>query len=264
MSKFLEIDDLTICYRQNQPAVDRVCLSMEKGEILVIAGESGSGKSTLVRGIMGLLPGDGRITGGRILCEGLDLARLKPSEMRALRGGAFAMVFQDPRSCLNPKRKIGAQFIECLRSHRRIPTAEARSMALGILADMRLPDPLRIMEAYTAELSGGMCQRIALAMAISEYARPDLLLADEPTSTLDVMIQAQIIRQILSYRERYGVSIVLVTHNLGIAAFMADFIAVMQKGRVVEWGTRDQVIRDPQHAYTKSLLKASPRMEVAI
>ena len=256
--EFLKIENLSVCYHYDQPAVDHVSLSLGKHEIMVIAGESGSGKSTLIRAVMGLLPGGGKITDGRVLCEGLDLTRLTSAQLRTLRGNNVAMAFQDARSSLNPKRKIGSQFIESLRSHKPISAKEARGMALSVLADMHLPDPARIMNSYTFELSGGMCQRVALAMAISEYAKPDILLADEPTSTLDVMIQAQVIRQMLSYRERFGTSIILVTHNFGIAAYMADTIAVMRKGRIVEWGTRDQVILDPQNEYTKSLLKAVP------
>ncbi|MCL1805206.1 MAG: ABC transporter ATP-binding protein [Clostridiales bacterium] len=260
---FLEIDNLTVSYPHGEPAVDHAGFTMAKSEIVVVAGESGSGKSTLIRAVIGLLPGGGRITEGRILCQGLDLTRLPPRQLRALRGRTIALAFQDARSSLDPKRKIGSQFTESLRSHRLLSAAEARRMALRVLADMHLPDPGRIMNSYTFELSGGMCQRIALAMAISEYAKPDILLADEPTSTLDVMLQAQVIRQMLSYRERFGTSIILVTHNFGVAAYMADTIVVMRKGRIVESGSRDQVILDPQHDYTKSLLAAVPTMKAA-
>ena len=258
MNAFLAIDRLTVRYSQDAPAVDALSLHLAKNEILVVVGESGSGKSTLIRAVMGLLQGNGSIAEGHIYFDGLDLVRLPRAQYRALRGNKIAMVFQDARSHLNPRRKIGSQFVESLRCHMRLPANEARRIALAVLADMHLPDPGRIMDSYAFELSGGMCQRVALAMAISDFSRPELLLADEPTSTLDVMIQEQVIRQILDYRDRYGVSVVMVTHNFGVAAYMADHIAVMHKGRLVEWGTRDQIILEPQDEYTRSLLASVP------
>ncbi|MDR0469600.1 MAG: ABC transporter ATP-binding protein [Peptococcaceae bacterium] len=258
MTSFLEIKDLTVYYNRNEPAIEHLSLKLEKNEILAVVGESGSGKSTLIRAIMGLLSGGGIITSGHIYFNGKDLVGLSLSQYRSLRGNKIAMVFQDARGCLNPRRKIGSQFIESLRSHVRLSVSDARGIALLVLTDMHLPDPERIMNSYTFELSGGMCQRIALAMAISDFSKPELLLADEPTSTLDVVIQEQVIRQILGYRERYGVSIIIVTHNFGIAAYIADSIAVMHNGRLVEWGARDQVIFEPRHEYTRSLLEAVP------
>ena len=264
METFLEIDGLTVNYQKRGgaggPAVDRVSLKLEKNEILVVVGESGSGKSTLIRAVMGLLPRGGKITEGRILIDGVDLAALEPAILRSLRGRKIAMMFQDARSYLNPRRKIGSQFVESLRGQLRIPAKEARIIALDVLAGMHLPDPARVMDSYTFELSSGMCQRIAFAMAISEYTKPELLLADEPTSALDVMMQAQVIRQILAYRERSGAAVILVTHNIGVAAYVADSIAVMQQGRLVEWGPRDQVILEPGHEYTRALLAAVPKM----
>ena len=258
----LQFEDLSIRYNGNKLAVDHVSISVPQGSILVVVGESGSGKSTLIRSVIGLLSPGGEITGGRILFLNEDLYRLKPSQMHTIRGNRIAMVFQDARASLNPRRKIGSQFIESLRSHTSLSVKEARQIAVTALAGVSMPNPERVMDAYTFELSGGMCQRIAMAMVISEFKQPQLLLADEPTSSLDVTIQAQVVRQILGYRERYGTSIVLVTHNFGVAAYMADHIAIMKEGRLVEWGERDQVVFSPQNEYTKKLLAAVPKMEV--
>ena len=262
MDNILQFDNLRVSYGAENLALDGVSLSVERGSVLVIVGESGSGKSTLIRSVLGLLPPGGAIRSGKILFMGEDLSGLGPAQLRKLRGSRIALIFQDARSSFNPKRKIGSQFIESLRSHTALSVGEARRIALTALADVHMPNPAWVMNAYAFELSGGMCQRVALAMAISEYAQPALLLADEPTSSLDVTIQAQVIRQMLDFRERYGTSIVLVTHNFGVAAYMADHIAVMRGGRLIEWGERDRVILRPQHEYTETLLGAVPRMEV--
>ena len=261
MDAILHFKNLSIQYNKNTLAVNQVNLSVLRGSILVIVGESGSGKSTLIRSVIGLLPVGGEITTGQILYQNEDLAHIEASQMHMLRGNEIAIVFQDARAHLTPKRKIGSQFIESMRSHSFLSVKEARDIALDALKGVNIPDPARIMDAYAFELSSGMCQRVALAMAISEYSQPKLLLADEPTSSLDVTNQAQMIRQILGYRERFSTSIIMVTHNFGIAAYIADYIAIMRGGRLIEWGERDHVIIDPQNEYTRELLDAVPKME---
>jgi len=263
MDNILQIERLSVRYNKDRPALDQVSLSVPRSSILVIVGESGSGKSTLIRAVIGLLPAGGEIVDGRILFQQKDITHLPPSQMRNLRGNSIAMIFQDARSSLDPRRTIGSQFVESLRSHSRLSVRDARKIAVEALINVSMPNPERVMNAYTVALSGGMCQRIALAMAISEYTQPLLLLADEPTSSLDATIQAQVVRQILGCRERYGVSIVMVTHNFGVAAYMADSIIVMRGGRIVEWGERDQVILHPQDEYTKELLDAVPKVAVS-
>ena len=262
MKSILEINDLSVSYNKNNLALNHVSLSVSQGSILVIVGESGSGKSTLIRSVIQILPPGGKINSGKINFQNDDLIGLKPEQMRRLRGSQIALIFQNARACLNPKRKIGFQFIESLRSHSSLSAKEARRIALAALSDANLPNPERVMDAYAFELSAGMCQRIVFAMAISEYAQPLLLLADEPTSSLDATIQAQVIRQMLDYRERFGTSIIMVTHNFGVAAYMADTIAVMRDGCLVEWGERDDIILHPQCEYTKELLDAVPKLEV--
>ena len=205
----LQIEDLSVSYNKGEPALKHVSLAVRKGSILVIVGESGSGKSTLIRAVAGLLSAGGEIEGGRILFQQEDITQHGASLMRSIRGSRIAMIFQDARASLNPRRKIGSQFIESLRSSATLSAVDARLIALAALADIHVPDPLHVMNSYPFELSGGMCQRVTMAMAISEFAQPKLLLADEPTSALDVTIQAQIIRRILGYRERFGVSIAI-------------------------------------------------------
>jgi len=263
MNFILQLYNLSVKYRNKDlPTIENLNLSVRKGSILVIVGESGSGKSTLIRSVIGLLPTGGEIISGQLLFQDKDITKLPYAQARELRGKQIAMIFQDPRAALNPRRKIGSQFVEVLRSHASISFKEARNIALSALADVRMPDPTRVMDSYAFELSGGMCQRVAFAMAISEYIQPSLLLADEPTSALDVMIRAQVVRQILWYRENFGVSIIMVTHDFNIAAFLADQIAVMRDGRLIEWGDRDQIINAPNSEYTKKLLSAAPKMEM--
>ena len=262
MNVILQFDNLSVQYNKAHLALDCVNLAVPQGSILAVVGESGSGKSTLIRAAIDLLPSGGEIVSGRVLYLGDDIARYTPHQMRKLRGNQITMIFQDARSSLNPKRKIGRQFVETLRENSSLSASEARSISTKILGDIGVTNPDRVMGSYTFELSGGMCQQIALAMAISEYTRPKLLLADEPTGSLDATTQAQVIHQMFGYRERFGTSIVLVTHNFSVAAYIADHIAVMRGGRIVEWGKRDSVILDPQNEYTRDLLDAVPRMEV--
>ena len=249
-------------YGGSKTAVHGVSMDIPKGSIVAIVGESGSGKSTVIRAIMRLLSSDGRITSGEILFCGEDLLKLTERQMRPLRGGRISMIFQDAASSLDAKKKIGYQYAEVLRAHRPVSYEEACRDAASMLTQIAMPDPERILDSYPFELSGGMIQRVAIAMALSMQS--EILLADEPTSALDVTIQAQVVDLMIEMREKYGSTVVIVTHNIGVASYMADYIAVMHHGELVEMGTRDQIIEDPQEAYTKMLIASVPDMEVAL
>ena len=259
MEPILLVDNCTIRYANGFTAVNSVSFPVHEGEIVCLVGESGSGKTTLIRAAAGILPAGGRVTGGAILFRNLDVAHADEDQLRALRGNAIAMIFQDPGLSLDPIQRIEPQYNESIRAHRRrLPKEICREIASGMLRAMHLTDVDRILRSYPCELSGGMKQRVGIAMAMT--ARPQLLLADEPTSALDVTIQAQVVRQLLDLREQYGTTIVMVTHNMGVASFISDKIGVMKDGQLVEWGNRDEIIQHPRESYTKLLLDAVPRL----
>lgn len=257
--KMLEINDLTVQYGKNKPTVEHFNLSVEKGEIIGVVGESGSGKTTVIRAVLGALPGAGKVTAGDILYDGKSLLKNSMEEWRKLRGTTMSMIFQDCGGTLNPMRKIGSQFVEYITTHKKMSKQEAWKLAVTMLENMRLPDGENIMNSYPHQLSGGMRQRVGIAIAMT--FQPELLLADEPTSALDVTTQAQIVRQMMELRERNGTSIIIVTHNLGVAAYMSDQLIVMQYGKIVDQGTRDKVMNHPVSDYTKQLLASVPEME---
>ncbi len=259
MSNVLEFDDLCINYQKSKKAVRHVSFAVPEGKIVAVVGESGSGKSTIIRAAIQLLPPGGAITGGTIRFCGKEIENLSQEEMRKIRGEEMVMIFQDAGSYLNPRRKIGSQYLETLAAHLSVSKEEAKQMAQEMLSRLKLPDPERIMKSYPFQLSGGMRQRVAIAMAMSMH--PKLLLADEPTSALDVTIQAQVVQEMLNLRDEMGTAIVIVTHNMGVASRMADYIAVMQHGELMEFGTREQVIHHPQSDYAKHLLSVVPELE---
>ena len=255
----LSVREISITYGENPvPAVADFSLEMKRGEIVSIVGESGSGKTSLVRAILGCLPGGGRVSQGEILFEGRALSGLGPEEWRNLRGTEISMIFQDSGAMLNPVRRIGSQYVEYIRTHERVSRKEAWEKGKEMLEQMRLPAGEHIMRSYPFQLSGGQRQRVGIAMAMT--FQPKLLLADEPTSALDVTTQAQIVRQMLKLRDEYHTGIIVVTHNLGVAAYMADRIVVMKEGRIVDAGTRDQILNHPSSSYTKNLLDSVPAM----
>ena len=254
----LEIKDLTIQCGSQAPTVEHFHLSMKKGEIISVVGESGSGKTTVIRAVLGALAGGGQVTGGDILFQGKSLLGNSKEEWRKLRGTKISMIFQDCGGTLNPIRRIGSQYVEYIRTHSKMSKEEAWKLAVSMLQKMRLPDAENVMKSFPHQLSGGMRQRVGIAMAMT--FNPELLLADEPTSALDVTTQAQIVRQMMELRDKSGTGIIIVTHNLGVAAYMADQLIVMQNGKVVDQGTRDQVMNHPTNAYTKKLLAAVPEM----
>ena len=240
----LEIKNVTICY-QDCPAVKNFSMTVEQGKIAALAGESGSGKTTVIRAVLGLLANGGRVTEGDILFEGKSLLKNTPGQWRKLRGTAIAMIFQDSGAMLNPTRKIGAVFVEYIRTHEKISRADAWKKGAAMLERMRLPGGDAIMNAYPFQLSGGMRQRVGIAMAMA--FRPRLLLA-------------QIVRQMMELREEYGTSIVLVTHNLGVAAYMSDWIVVMKGGGIAGSGNRNEILSGNSGGYIQKLLDAVPTL----
>jgi peptide/nickel transport system ATP-binding protein len=242
------------------PAVDGVTLSVARGQTLGIVGESGCGKSVLSLSVMRLVPPPGRIAAGRIVFDGQDLNTLSSAEMRAVRGRRIAMIFQEPMTSLNPAFTVGDQIVEAIRAHDRTASAGAlKSRAVAALERVRLPTPARQFDKYPHQLSGGMRQRVMIAMALA--CEPDLLIADEPTTALDVTVQAQILDLLRELQQSSGMAIVLITHDLGVVAEMADEVAVMYAGRVVERSRGADIFDDPQHPYTLGLLGSIPRIE---
>lgn len=253
----LEMDHVTIAYGENT-AVRDFSLHMEPGEIVSLVGESGSGKTSVIRAIMGLLPGGGAVTQGNIQFNGQDLLNLTQEQWRGIRGRELSMIFQDSGAMMNPTRKIGTVFTEYLQTHEKLSKKQAWEKGTRMLARMRLPSPENIMRSYSFQLSGGMQQRVGIAMGMSY--EPKLLLADEPTSALDVTTQAQIVGEMARLRREYGTAILLVTHNLGVAAYLSDRILVMRQGNIEEAGDRERILHASSNAYTKSLLESVPAM----
>lgn len=254
----LKIDNVTISY-QKAPAVADFSLDMKPGQIVSLVGESGSGKTTVIRAVLGLLAGGGEVTKGDILFDGESLLSRTPEQWRALRGSDISMIFQDSGAMMNPTRRIGAVFTEYLKTHEKISKKDAWVKGEEMLGKMRLPSPDNIMRSYPFQLSGGMRQRVGIAMGMTY--QPRLLLADEPTSALDVTTQAQIVRQMMELRDTYGTGIIVVTHNLGVAAYMSDYIVVMKDGCIEDQGDREHILHHSSNAYTRSLLSAVPSME---
>ena len=253
----LELKDVTISYK-NVPTVQHFNMSMKQGQIISLVGESGSGKTTVIRAILGLLPGGGKVTAGRITLEEEDLLAYNSEKWRKLRGTDISMIFQDSGAMMNPTKKIGSVFTEYILTHEKISKKEAWNKGIIMLERMRLPAADNIMNSYPFQLSGGMRQRVGIAMGMTY--QPKLLLADEPTSALDVTTQAQIVRQMMQLRDDYNTSIIVVTHNLGVAAYMSDYIIVMKQGIIEDQGTREYILKESQNEYTRKLLDAVPSL----
>lgn len=236
--------------------VDDVSLEVRAGETLAIVGESGSGKSLTATAVMGLLPAAAQPIGGSVHFDGRDLLAMSEPQRRRLRGGEIAMIFQDPMSSLNPVMRVGDQVAEAIRAHRRTSVADARADALALFRRVGIADPEARMRAYPHEMSGGMRQRVMIAMALAN--RPKLLIADEPTTALDVTVQAQILELLAELKRETGVALVFITHNLGVVREIADRVAVMYAGQIVEEGTVEDVFMRPRHPYTSALLAAVP------
>jgi ABC-type dipeptide/oligopeptide/nickel transport system ATPase component len=240
-------------------AVNGVSFALERGSTLAILGESGAGKTSVGLAILNLLPRPGRIVGGRVFLEGREITALKAEELRQIRGREIAMIFQDPVGGLNPLLPIGVQVEEIITSHLPLSRKEAKRRSLELLAQMGLAEPEQVASRYPFHLSGGMCQRVMIAIATA--FNPKVLIADEPTSALDVTVQAAILQELADLRRRYGTSILLITHDIGVVAQMAEQVAVMYAGSIVEMGELVDVFHYPRHPYTWALLAARPRLD---
>lgn len=261
--RLLQIRDLTTGFVTEKgivKATDKVSLKLEQGQTLCLVGESGSGKSVTALSIMRLIDyAGGMVLEGNIEFHGQDLAKMDQEDLRDIRGNKIAMIFQDPMSALNPVFTIGDQIAESLRLHRGLSDSEAWKEAVEMLKLVGIPDPALRAKQYPHELSGGMCQRVVIAIALA--CRPALLIADEPTTALDVTVQAQILDLLRKLKEELGMSIILITHDMGVAAEMADRIAVMYAGVIVEEGTVQEIFENPAHPYTVGLLQSIPGLE---
>lgn len=240
-------------------AVEDVSFDVDQGEILAIVGESGSGKSVTSLSIMGLLAEPGHVAGGSLEFEGKDLATLSEKQYRELRGNDMAMIFQEPMTSLNPVYRVGNQIVEAIRTHEKVSKAEAKDRAVDLLRKVGIPSPEARINDYPHQMSGGMRQRVMIAIALA--CEPKLLIADEPTTALDVTIQAQILELMMDLKEKLGMAIIMITHDLGIVARMCEKIAVMYAGKIVEYGTTDEIFYEPKHEYTKGLLRSIPRLD---
>jgi oligopeptide/dipeptide ABC transporter ATP-binding protein len=258
----LHIEDLHAHYLDGEKtikAVGGVSLSLRRGVTLALTGESGCGKTTVALAVLGLIPFPGRVVGGRVLFDGQDLLALGKEDMRQIRGRQISMIFQDPVSGLNPVLTVGEQVEEIIISHLSVSKKEARAMSLEALQRMGLSEPQKIAGQYPFHLSGGMCQRAMIAMAT--VLNPKVVIADEPTASLDVTIQAAILNELDALKRERDVAIMLITHDLGVVAQMADEVAVMYAGRIVERGSASDVYGRPLHPYTWALLSTRPRLD---
>jgi peptide/nickel transport system ATP-binding protein/oligopeptide transport system ATP-binding protein len=238
--------------------VDGVSIEVHAGEVLALVGESGCGKSMTAFSILRLVPKPGRIDAGRVHVAGRDVLALPVTEMRSLRGRDAAMIFQEPMTSLNPVHTVGKQVVEAIRLHEKVSFEAARARTVDLFDQVRIPDPAARFDAYPHELSGGLKQRVMIAMALA--LRPKLLIADEPTTALDVTIQAQILELLRELQRETGTAILLITHDLGVVNELSDRIAVMYAGRIVEEGTREQVLGAARHPYTQGLLRSIPSL----
>ncbi len=258
----LDVQGLEVQFRTEEGtvhAVDGVSFTLKAGEVLAVVGESGSGKSVTAMTLMGLTRSPNTQFAGAATFRGRDLITASDDELRKVRGNEIAMIFQDPMTSLNPVHRIGAQIVEQIQAHEDVSDAEARDRVVALLERVGIPRARERVDSYPHEFSGGMRQRVMIAMAMS--CDPAVLIADEPTTALDVTIQAQILREMRDLRERFGTAVILVTHDLGVVADIADRIAVMYSGRIVETGTVDEIFYDPQHPYTWGLLGSIARID---
>jgi len=252
----LDVQHLSVTFGGPSPAVDDVSFQMAAGETLGLVGESGSGKSVTAFSILRLLQPPGRISGGSVMFQGRDLLTLPESEMREVRGAGISLIFQEPMTALNPVMRVGDQIGEALLVHGKATRAEARTRAVELLDAVKIPDAARRVRDYPHQLSGGMRQRVMIAIALA--CRPPLVIADEPTTALDVTIQAQVLELLRELKARYNLALLLITHDFGVIAEMADRVAVMFKGKLVEHGPVRDILRHPSHEYTRTLLAAVP------
>jgi peptide/nickel transport system ATP-binding protein len=261
LSALLEVEGLVTSFPSrtgNVPVVDGVSFSINAGEVLALVGESGCGKSMTALSVMRLVPRPGQVFAKRLSLAGKELLRLSVPDMRAVRGSAVSMIFQEPMTSLNPVTRVGLQVMEAVQLHEPVSKQAARDRALQLFKRVGIPDPERRLDAFPHQMSGGLKQRVMIAMALA--ARPQLLIADEPTTALDVTIQAQILELLRELQQESKTAILLITHDLGVVNELADRIVVMYAGKVAEHGARADVLRGAQHPYTKGLLRAIPAL----
>ena len=261
MNNLLQIEDLRTIFRTPMgevAAVDGVSLGVARGRTLGIVGESGCGKSVLSLSVMRLVPPPGLNAGGRVMFDGQNLLDLSPAAMRGIRGRRIAMIFQEPMTSLNPVFSIGDQIMETIRAHERLPQAKLRARAVAMLDKVGIPSAARRLDDYPHQMSGGQRQRVMIAIALA--CRPRLLIADEPTTALDVTIQAQILDLLMDLRDEFGMAIIIITHNMGVIAETADRVAVMYAGRVIEEAPVARIFDHPLHPYTRGLLECVPSL----
>ena len=261
MAHLLEVRDLQTHFPTRSGlvrAVDGVSFYLDRGELLGLVGESGCGKSITALSVMRLIAPPGKIVNGEILFDGKDLLKLSDSEMRQMRGDDIAMIFQDPMTSLNPVFTVGEQIAEALRLHRNLNKKDAWDAAVEAMKEVSIPDPSRRVRDYPHQLSGGMRQRVMIAMALA--CNPELLIADEPTTALDVTIQAQILELLNELRQSRRLAVLLITHDLGVVAEVADRVCVMYTGKIVEESRVGEIFEDPKHPYTRGLLKSVPKL----
>ncbi len=258
----LEVKNLKVSFRTEDGvvrAVDGISFTLDPGEVLGIVGESGSGKSVTMMSVMRLIVDPNAVFEGEVIYKGRDIMKLSRDEMRSVRGSEIAMIFQDPMTSLNPVYRVGWQIAEQIRAHEPASKEAAHSRAVELLAAVGIPNPRVRVNDYPHQFSGGMRQRVMIAMALS--CNPDLLIADEPTTALDVTIQAQILELIGKLKDDFGSAVVMITHDMGVVAEVADRVCVMYAGRVVEQGTKQDLFYDPQHPYTWGLLGSIARLD---
>ncbi|SDT54302.1 ABC transporter ATP-binding protein [Bradyrhizobium canariense] len=264
MSALLQVENLNVSMRNGAgalvPVIENLSFSVQPGRTMAIVGESGCGKSMTALAIMRLLPEDFVVTGGRILLEGEDILPLSPKRMRALRGNGMSMIFQEPMTALNPLFTVGDQIAEVLRWHKELGAGEAHEQAILLLRAVQIPAPEQRVNAYPHQLSGGMRQRVMIAMALA--GRPKLLIADEPTTALDVTVQAQIFDLLAELQEKTKTAVLLITHDLGAVAELADDVLVLYAGRCIESGDSTSVVDRPRHPYTRGLLACVPHLKL--
>ena len=262
MSHLLEVKGLTTAFTGDYGkniSVDHIDFHVDEGEVVCIVGESGCGKSVTSLSIMGLLKRDGKVSEGEVLFEGKNLLSMTEKELDEIRGNRLTMIFQDPLTSLNPVFTVGSQIMENIMAHMELPKNQAAQRAVSLLEKVGMPDPEGVMKKYPHTLSGGMRQRVMIAMALS--CNPKLLIADEPTTALDVTIQAQILDLMIELKDRLGMAIIMITHDLGVVASMCERIAVMYAGRIIEYGTAEDIFYHPKHQYTKGLIRSIPRLD---
>ncbi|MCU6736138.1 ABC transporter ATP-binding protein [Diplocloster agilis] len=261
---FLKVRDLEVEYTSDGKvihAVNGVSFSIDRGKTLALVGETGAGKTTIAKSILGILPDRAaRVRKGQIYLDGTDLLKASENEMLKIRGRKISMVFQDPMTALNPIMKVGSQIAETIRIHDAVSKKEAKKKAADMLNLVGIPR--NRYNNYPHEFSGGMKQRVIIAMALA--CRPELLLADEPTTALDVTIQAQVIKMIKDLRDQFNMALILITHDLGVVADIADDVAVVYAGEIVEYGSKEDIYLHPKHPYTKALFNAIPNLETDV